>query len=130
MYISYKFSKFAHFTAEIFYCKVDAKEGIGMEKLFNSPILDKIYETRCDEFESKILQKNESTDFHESLKIEEQLRNLINKTVKNQKSREAIMKKLNEYELSVSNTLDLWNKEYYKLGIIDSEKIIKEIKGV
>lgn len=101
-----------------------------MEKLFNSPILDKIYEARCDEFESKILQNNKSTDFHESLKIEEQLRNLINKTVKNQKSREAIMKKLNEYELSVSNTLDLWNKEYYKLGIIDSEKIMKEIKGV
>lgn len=101
-----------------------------MEKFFNSPILDKIYETRCNEFETKILQKNKSNDFHESIKIEEQLTNLINKTVKNKKIREAILKKLNEYELSVSNTLDLWNKEYYKLGVIDSEKIMKEIRGV
>lgn len=101
-----------------------------MEEFFNSPILDKIYETRCEEFESNILQKNKSNDFHESIKIEEQLTNLINKTVKNKKIREAILKKLNEYELSVSNTLDLWNKEYYKLGVIDSEKIMKEIRGV
>lgn len=131
MYIKYKFSEFAHFTSEIFYCKVDAKEGIGMEKLFNSPILDKIYEARCDEFERKILQKKgRNNKFHKSILIETRLTNLIKKTVVDDKSKEEILKKLDEYELAVSETINLWNKEYYKLGIVDGQKIIEEIEGV
>ena len=102
-----------------------------MEKLFNSPILDKIYEARCDEFERKILQKKgRNNKFHKSILIETRLTNLIKKTVVDDKSKEEILKKLDEYELAVSETINLWNKEYYKLGIVDGQKIIEEIEGV
>lgn len=102
-----------------------------MEDFFRSPILDKIYEARCNEFETRILRKDEeNSKFHRSALIEEQLTNLIKETVTDEEIRNKILEKLNEYELAVSNITDLWNKEYYKLGIIDSEKIKQEIKGV
>ena len=54
-----------------------------MEELFNRPILDQLYDSISDDFETMLLKKkNLDGKFTESLKVEEELINLIKKVVK------------------------------------------------
>lgn len=54
-----------------------------MEELFNRSILDQLYDSISDDFETMLLKKkNLDGKFTESLKVEEELINLIKKVVK------------------------------------------------
>ncbi len=98
-----------------------------MEELFNRPILDQLYDSISDDFETMLLKKkNSDGKFTESLKVEE-LINLIKKVVKDEKKLDPIIAKLNKFELAIGNETDLLCKHYYKLGIVDSKKILMEI---
>lgn len=99
-----------------------------MEELFNRPILDQLYDSISDDFETMLLKKkNLDGKFTESLKVEEELINLIKKVVKDEKKLDPIIAKLNKFELAIDNETDLLCKHYYKLGIVDSKKILMEI---
>ena len=99
-----------------------------MEELFNRPILDQLYDSISYDFETMLLKKkNLDGKFTESLKVEEELINLIKKVVKDEKKLDPIIAKLNKFELAIGNETDLLCKHYYKLGIVDSKKILMEI---
>ena len=85
-----------------------------MEELFNRSILDQLYDSISDDFETMLLKKkNSDGKFTESLKVEEELIYLIKKLVKD--------------EEILDNETNLLCKHYYKLGIVDSKKILMEI---
>ena len=53
-----------------------------MEELFNRPILDQLYDSISDDFETMLLKKkNSDGKFTESLKVEEELIYLIKKNI-------------------------------------------------
>ena len=75
-----------------------------MEELFNRPILDQLYDSISDDFETMLLKKkNLDGKFTESLKVEEELINLIKKVVKDEKKLDPIIAKLNKFELAIGN---------------------------
>ena len=99
-----------------------------MEELFNRPILDQIYDSISDDFETMLIKKcNADGKFSESMRIEEELTNRIKKIVEKEENQDRILKKLNEYELALATEIDLLCNQYYKLGIVDSKKILMEI---
>ena len=66
-----------------------------MEELFNRSILDQLYDSISDDFETMLLKKkNLDGKFTESLKVEEELINLIKKVVKDEKKLDPIIAKL------------------------------------
>lgn len=96
-----------------------------MEELFNRSILDQLYDSISDDFETMLLKKkNLDGKFTESLKVEEELIYLIKKVVKDEEKLNQIIDK---FELAIGNETDLLCKHYYKLGIVDSKKILMEI---
>ena len=99
-----------------------------MEELFNRSILDQLYDSISDDFETMLLKKkNLDGKFTESLKVEEELINLIKKVVKDEKKLDPIIAKLNKFELAIGHETDLLCKHYYTLGIVDSQQILIEI---
>ncbi len=72
-----------------------------MEELFNRPILDQLYDSISDDFETMLLKKkNLDGKFTESLKVEKELINLIKKVVKDEEKLDPIIAKLNRFELA------------------------------
>lgn len=99
-----------------------------MEELFNRSILDQLYDSISDDFETMLLKKkNSDGKFTESLKVEEELIYLIKKLVKDEEMLDQTTNKLNKFELAIGNETNLLCKHYYKLGIVDSKKILMEI---
>lgn len=99
-----------------------------MEELFNRSILDQLYDSICEDFETMLVKKyDESGKFSQSMKIEEELTNYIKEVVKGKENQEKTLDKLNEFELAIGTEIDLLCRQYYKLGIVDSEKILMEI---
>ncbi len=104
-------------------------------KIFNSKLRNnKLYlgsnwcKYAFDDFETMLLKKkNLDGKFTESLKVEEELIYLIKKVVKDEEKLNQIIDKLNKFELAIGNETDLLCKHYYKLGIVDSKKILMEI---
>lgn len=86
-----------------------------MEELFNRSILDQLYDSISDDFETMLLKKkNLDGKFTESLKVEEELIYLIKKVVKDEEKLNQIIDKLNKFELVIGNETDLLCKHYYK----------------
>ena len=52
---------------------------------------------------------------------------VLKKLVKDEEILDQITNKLNKFELAIGNETDLLCKHYYKLGIVDSKKILMEI---
>ena len=72
-----------------------------MEELFNRSILDQLYDSISDDFETMLLKKkNLDGKFTESLKVEEELINLIKKVVKDEKKLDPIIAKLNKSQVA------------------------------
>ena len=65
-----------------------------MEELFNRSILDQLYDSISDDFETMLLKKkNLDGKFTESLKVEEELIYLIKKVVKDEEKLNQIIDK-------------------------------------
>ena len=99
-----------------------------MEELFNRSILDQLYDSICDDFEMLLIKnKNQDGKFTNSMKVEEELTNLIKSIIKDEEKVDTILDKLNEFELAIGSEIDTFCRHYYKLGIVDSKKILMEI---
>lgn len=99
-----------------------------MEELFNRSILDQLYDSICDDFEMLLIKKkNQDGKFTNSMKVEEELTNLIKSIIIDEEKVDTILDKLNEFELAIGSEIDTFCRHYYKLGIVDSKKILMEI---
>lgn len=99
-----------------------------MEELFNRPILDQLYDSISEDFEAMLVKQCDTNgQFSKSIKIEEELTNCIKKIVSQKENQDKILKKMNEFELAIGTEIDLLCRQYYKLGIVDSKKILIEI---
>lgn len=99
-----------------------------MEELFNRSILDQLYDSICEDFEAMLVKKyDKNGEFVQSIKIEEELISIIKKIVNEKENQNKILEQLNKFELAIGKEIDLLCRHYYKLGIVDSKKILIEI---
>lgn len=96
-----------------------------LKKLLNTPIIEELYNARCDDFETEKMKRKEAGKQYLDI-IMKSFDSISKQTQDNEKVSE-------ELEKIYKNLIDysvFWNKEYYKLGIIDGMNLKKEIKAV
>jgi len=96
-----------------------------MEDLFNVPILEELYDSRCENFETYIMKKSNDSQMKLS-KITDNFEEVL-KIIPTEKK-----KMINDLlEKSYKDMLDFstyWGKQYYKLGILDGKRLKTELK--
>ena len=100
-----------------------------MEELFNKPILDQMYEFRKDYFEQYVYDNSEEIRNleHKVCDMSENIMNYLKKIIPNKKELKKIIEMLNNYELKYTKQIEFWNLQYFKLGMIEKEKIRNEL---
>ena len=96
-----------------------------MEDLFNVPILEELYDSRCENFETYIMKKSNDSQIKLS-KITDNFDEVL-KMIPTKKK-----KMINDLlEKAYKDMLDFstyWGKQYYKLGILDGKRLNTELK--
>lgn len=100
-----------------------------MKELFNKPILDQMYEFRKDYFEQYVYENNKKIRDIESkvCGISENLIMFHKQNIQNKKDCEKAIKMLDNYALELSSEMEFWSCTYFKLGMIEREKIRNEL---
>ena len=99
-----------------------------MEEFLNRKQLDDMYENICNDFEEEYIKKYGTPDeIILSDETEEELTKAIDENIENEKVRKLIRQKMNEYERRKLSEMCFWNKQYYKLGIVDNDNLKKEL---
>ena len=98
-----------------------------MKNLFEEPVLDQMYEFRKDDFEQEVYDNNKEIQNIElqHSELAENLIQLIRDTIKDEERAEIIVKKFEEFQLDSVDSIEFWNKTYFKLGMIEREEIKK-----
>lgn len=99
-----------------------------MEKLFNEPILDQMYEFRKEDFEQFVYDNSEKIREGELhvCELSENFINYLEKIISDKEELSKVRKMFADYELEYEKQLDVWNCTYFKLGVRDREKIRNE----
>lgn len=89
-----------------------------MEEFFKQPMLERLYESLCAEFEEKVLKdKNEYKKYHGIIDKEEKLCKMLKEIIGNDNDKlKELMKAVIEMEDSCLEEIDFWNRKYFKLG--------------
>ena len=102
------------------------------EKIFESSILDEMFYSRSDGFETEIIKikkiSKEDTGLYKQAEIEESLTALIKKLVTDDNIKKQILNLLRKYSNAYFNDLDYWIKQYYELGFCDGLHLKDETK--
>lgn len=101
------------------------------QQIFENKILDDLYETRCDHLKAilnKLYKKPEEIKKIEQ--AEEELYDAIDKFVEDEKIKDILLEKLNEYEGIIVLQEDIWECLYYKMGFTDGICFKREIKEI
>lgn len=102
------------------------------EKIFESSILDEMFYSRSDGFETEIIKikkiSNTDTELYKQAEIEESLTELIKKLVTDDNIKRQILNQLRKYSNAYFTDLDYWIKQYYKLGFCDGLHLKDETK--
>ncbi len=99
-----------------------------MEKLFENPVLDDLYEVRGEELENEYKNKyGVPNEIKRADQMEDEFINTIKKNVTDDKKLEEILSMLNKFEMAIIGKYCFWYAEYYKLGFIDSMCLKNEI---
>lgn len=99
-----------------------------MEKLFNEPILDQMYEFRKEAFEQFAYRNNpkiKNGELH-LCELSENFISYLERIISNKEQLAKAKKMFSNYELDYEKQIDLWNCTYFKLGMRDREKIRNE----
>lgn len=99
-----------------------------MEELFNKPILEQMYKFRKEEFEQNIYENNKEIreiEFKAS-DAAENFMNYIEKCIPKKEDFKKAEKMFWNYELACDEEIDFWSLIYFKLGMIEREKIRNE----
>lgn len=100
-----------------------------MEKMFENPILDDLYEVRGEELENAYKKKyGESNAEKRADEKEDEFINTLKKNVADKEKLEETMSRLNEFEMAIIDKFCSWYKQYYKLGFADAMRLEKEIR--
>ncbi len=99
-----------------------------MEELFNKPILDQMYEFRKEDFEQAVYDNNpELKEIETTLyDVAEDFNVFLKKVIPNQEDYNKAIKMFTDYDLLYSNEIVFWSKTYFKLGMLDKDKIRNE----
>lgn len=99
-----------------------------MEELFNKPILDQMYEFRKEDFEQAVYDNNpELKEIETTLyDVAEDFNVFLKKVIPNQENYNKAIKMFTDYDLLYSNEIVFWSKTYFKLGMLDKDKIRNE----
>lgn len=100
-----------------------------MEEMFESKVLDDLYEIRRDGFECIFIKHyGEPEEIKEPKKIDEKLKDNIKQIVKEQNEQKQILDVLGQFQDSVLGEMCFWEQQYYKLGFVDGVYFKKEMK--
>lgn len=101
-----------------------------MENIFEMPILEQMYYFRKEDIEQTIYESNEEIRTIEGnvCDLAEDLLNYFKTITSDEEALKVFQKKIQEYELTLSNEVDFWSKAYYMLGLNDMNKMKKELK--
>lgn len=99
-----------------------------MKELFNKPILDQMYEFRKEDFEQAVYDNNpELKEIETTLyDVAEDFNVFLKKVIPNQEDYDKAIRMFTDYDLLYSNEIVFWSKTYFKLGMIDKDKIRNE----
>ena len=100
-----------------------------LEKFLNKSNLDLLYESKHHEFENHIREKYYINEEKKVTEDEEKLTNTIRDYIADDAIYQEILKALNEFETSVSDKGEFWNKLYYKYGYVDANNTQSEINN-
>jgi len=99
-----------------------------MEELIKDCVLDDLFETRTDGFQGVFLKENgKAEEIEEAEQVENELVDMIKDLIQDEKIRDQILEKLEDFADSKIGELCFWNKEYYKFGIKDGVRFTEEI---
>lgn len=89
-----------------------------MEEFFKQPILETLYDSLSVEFEESLLNDtNEYKKYHNIIKEEEKLYDMLREIVGNDKDKLSnLMNVITEIEDYCCAETEYWNKKYFKLG--------------
>ena len=104
-----------------------------MEEIFNSPLIEELYEARSEEFEDrviKILAEEEREIIDKKGRIESKLEIKMMEILKliPEKKKEKMRKLFDSFERIHHRESEVWRKTYYKFGVLDGYKLKNELK--
>lgn len=101
-----------------------------MNDLLKESLLDELFKAKKEKFEEVIVKSNaEYKEIVENnVKLLNEILNAIEDNIKDEKIKETIKIKIEEYELYSGNEINFWSKEYYKLGVANGINLRKEIE--
>ncbi len=99
-----------------------------MEELLNKPILNQMYEYRKEDFEKCVYDSEKEIKDIESnvCDLEQELINFLEKVIQNKKDYDTAIEIFKKYDNTYSKQIEFWGCAYFKLGMIDREKIRNE----
>ena len=99
-----------------------------LEKLLDKPILEQMYEFRKESFQQRVYDNcQEIKDIESNVyDFEEKFTKFLKRVIKDKNNYNKAMEKLRNYELEFSKQMDFWSCAYFKLGMIEREKIRNE----
>lgn len=100
-----------------------------MKELFNEPILDQMYEFRKEDFDQLIYQEDDKIKEGELhiCELSENFISYLEKIIPNIVDFKNARKMFSNYESEFEKQADLWNRRFFKLGIIDGNKMKNEL---
>ncbi len=103
-----------------------------MDEFFDKPIIEQMFSSRREDYEQSFFENDkEIKDIDTDIVAKE---NDINDFFKLFVKDEEKIKKLNllimKYEMAMSDERDYWCLKYYKQGMIDMYKLLKEIGAI
>ena len=100
-----------------------------MENLFESEILDNLYEIIEGEVENQYIKRyGNPKENKKTEKAEKQLVKFMEKFIKDETNIKILYEKLNKFEICAMDEMCFWYKPYYKKGFIDGISLKMQIK--
>ncbi len=101
-----------------------------MNNIFDKPIIDQLFEHRKENFEQYTYDNNdEIRNIQVSIsKKNEKILAFVKRHLANEENYKKFFNMFENYETKTSEELYFWSKEYYKLGMIDMNKLKSEMK--
>ena len=104
-----------------------------MEEIFNSPLIEELYEARSEEFEDrvvKILAEEEREIIDKKGRIESKLEIKMMEILKliPEENKEKMRNLFDSFERIYHRESEVWRKTYYKFGVLDGYKLKNELK--
>lgn len=101
-----------------------------MLNIFESKVLDDLYDVRGEGFEIDYIKHFGKSEELEKTEIKEkELKQIVN-SIEDEELKKDIKNKISEFQDSMLGEMCIWDKEYYKLGLLDGMNFKSEIRNL